>query len=704
MKKLIAKIVTVILAATFVLSMFAGCNWVTTVLDRDMEQVVATVNISANTTDSDLKGKLNDDKIYKRDLVAGYMSYGYQYVTQNGYTQSKAYQIVLDNIISNKVVTELARYELSKTISGITLKFDQDPANTGLNQDYAKHLKAYLTDYEYANAIYMVRSSVNSMVDTFTEKDDDDDEKEDVTYTPRTVPTIENDDDTDEAALKERKATAYEIQVAEAVLGYDETETVPQAFTDLVAKEPSVYELNMYVYANYKIDFDSSKERKQGASKLFDYLETNGLNTEGDRWASTENGRKSDKEKYFDVQDAEKALNCTYFQALIITRLESALITKYENSLIDGIEASELSTEGLWQQYLVEYATQEALYRNDITSYETALSNASDTSFVLYTPYENAYGYVTNLLIGFSDEQSALLKDYSSKKGVTEADVVNYRKGLLSSLQASDQRTTWVQSNYGTYTEADSLDQNNGIFTFGDDYRVSALESVKNFVGTVKATDPKGTLVEDDNGVKKGSWTYKEVTPDKINFTEFYDTYVKELLGDAKYYEDGQAFGQATYSDELYDKFCDLLFAFSTDTGCLNKEYGYLYSDFTSATTYVKEFAEAAKLVVGKGVGAYTIVATEYGYHIIMCTKIVSAPYATDDSGKAAFTADLETKNTLAYNYKEVKKNAVVNTKISKFVETKINPYVDDENTDGQYAVTLYKKTYKDLITEEEAE
>lgn len=697
MKKLIAKIVTVILSATFVLSLFAGCNWVTTVLDRDMDQVVATVNISRNTKDADLKGKLDDDKIYKRDLVAGYMSYGYQYVTQNGYTTSRAYQIVLDNIISNKVVTELARYELSKTMEGITLKFTENPANTGLNADYAKHLKAYLTDYEYASAIYMVRSSVNSMVDTFEEAEDEEDEKEDVTYTPRTTPTKEQDQDTDEEALKARKATAYEIQVAEAVLNYDEAETVPQAFTDLVATEPSVYDLNMYVYQNYEIDFDSSRERKQGASKLFDYLETNGLNKEGDRWASDENGRKSDKEKYFDINDAEKSLNCTYFQSLIITRLESALITKYENSLVKGIEDSELSTDGLWQQYLVEYATQEALYRNDVTSYETALSNASDTSFVLYTPYENAYGYVTNLLIGFSEEQTALLKEYSSKKGVTEADVVNYRKGLLESLQASDQRTTWVQSNYGTYTE-----ETTGKFTFGEDYRTSSLESVKDFIGTVKATDKEGTLVEDSNGVKKGSWNYSEVTPTKIGFADFYETYVKELLGDACYYENGEAFGMATYSDELYDKFCDLLFAFSTDTGCLNKEYGYLYSDFTSATTYVKEFAEASKLVVSKGPGAYTIVATEYGYHIIMCTKIVSTPYTTDDAGKAAFTTDLENKNTLAYNYREVKKNAVVNTKISKFVETTINPYVDDENKDGQYAVTLYKKTYDDLITEEE--
>lgn len=699
MKKLIVKIVTLIFSVTVVLSMFTACNWVTTVVDRDMNQVVATVNISRNTTDESLKGKLNDDKIYKRDLVAGYMSYGYQYVTSQNYTQSAAYKVVFDNLVSNKVITQLARYELSKDNPDVTLKYDVNADKTGLNADYVQHLKSYLTDYEFANALYLVRSSVNSMVTTFVETTDDTDEKEDESFTARTTPTKDSDEDTDEEALKARTATEYEIKVVEATLEYDEAENVPEEFTTLVASNPSVYDLNMYLFMNYEIDFASSRERKQGASKLFDYLENNGLNKEGDRWATKESERKSDKEKYYDFNNPDESLNCTYFQYLLETRLESALISKYENSLINSIEETELSNDGLWEQYVVEYATQEALYRNDITSYETALSNVSDSSFILYTPYEGSYGYVTNLLIGFSDEQTALLNAYSSKKGVTEADIVNYRKGLLQSLQASDQRTTWVQSNYGKYS---NVADNSGTFTFDDDYRMSSLDSVKNFIGTVKVKDAEGTKVEDSNGVKKGAWSYTEVTPDKIDFATFYNTYVKDLLGDVKYFEDGGAYGKATYSDELYDKFNDLLFAFSTDTGCLNKEYGYLYSAFTSDTTYVKEFAEAAKLVVSKGVGAYTVVATQYGYHIIMCTELVKTPYAVNDTGKDAFVQDLANKGTLAYNYREVKKNAVVNNEISKFVERKINPFVTAKNE--QYAVSRNDKVYKQLITEPDTE
>lgn len=684
MKKLIAKLVILILSATFVLSTFAACDWVTTIVDKDMAQVVASVNIDDS--------KLNDDNILKRDLIAGYMSYGYQYVYSGSYTTSQAYQLVLDNVINNKVITQLARLSLAGDNSA---KFDKTDAR-GLDNAYVKHLESYLDEYEIANAIYLVKSSVNSMVDSFSDaEDDDEDEKEDETFTARTTPTAEHEHLTEEEELA-KDATEYEIKVVAATLKYDEEgATVDDTFKKWLdgTETVTVKALNEYLYAHYEIDF--SGDRKQAASKLFDYLATNGLNRQGNKWALLETDKKSDKDLYFNVANPDACLNSAYIESLLISRLESAVISKYEDTLTDGIENSELDTDKLWQQYKVEYETQEALYRNDITSYETALGNASETSFVLYAPFDGKYGYVTNLLIGFTEEQSALLSAYSSKQGVTEADIVAYRARLLNDLVAYDQRTTWVQNNYGTYES--------GKFTFGDDYRVSDLSSVNEFIGTVTAKNPEGTVEEDASGVKKTVWSYSEVTPDKIGFTSFYDTYVKGLLGDAKYFEavnEADRYGTATYTDELYDEFSDLLFAFSTDPGCLNKEYGYLYSSFTSKDTYVEEFANAAELVVSKGVGAYTIVATDYGYHIIMCTKLVTAPYAISDAGKAAFEADIASKTGLAYDYREVKKDAIISTEINKLVEKKINPYLDED--DDKYAVTLFKKTYSDLITDEE--
>ena len=66
-----------------------------------------TVDISAGAE----KGVATD--ILKRDLIAGYMSYGYYYVQNYGYTTAKAYQLVLDNLVNNAVIIQQSKKELA---------------------------------------------------------------------------------------------------------------------------------------------------------------------------------------------------------------------------------------------------------------------------------------------------------------------------------------------------------------------------------------------------------------------------------------------------------------------------------------------------------------------------------------------------------------------------------------------------------------
>lgn len=669
MKKLIAKLLTLVLSTVVILNVFVACDWITTNTDRDMNQVVATVNIDSE--------KFNDEEIYKREIISGYLSYGYQYVQQGYYTLSQAYEMVLENLVSNKVIVQYARQELAASVNMTDgLKYTVNAANKGLENDYVVSLKNLLkavsgSDYSYNAAVYYVRATMNDMIDSFVEEDGEADAEEDETYTVRTTPTVEEDEDMDEEELKTHAPDQDELDVAKALLNNEK-----DAEIDLIT---NVYDLNEFVYANFKADASSDKARLKAANEMLDFLEENGLNN------------ANDKANYFTAQDPDKLFNTVYFESLLISRLESAIISEYEDSLVADIEAAELNNEALWEQYLVEYKNQEALYRDDNAAYEKALEGASDTSFVLYSPF-GGYGYVSNLLIGFNEAESALLSDYSAKKGVTDADVKAYRANLLKSLKASDQRMTWVQSNYGTYE--------GGNYTFASKYRTSSYVALDNFIGTVTA---KGDSYEkeDDNGVTKTYWNFETVQADEIPFTSFYNTYVKGVLGDLAIYEENNAAtvkSVANYSDDTYQMFRDLLFAFSTDPGCLTTEYGYLYSPYTSATTYVEEFAAASKEVVAKGVGAYTVVATDFGYHIILCTKVVEEPYDIVN-GKTNFLNDLEVKDTLAYNYKNVKKNAIVSTKITKLVETKITPFVDEESE--TYAVSYNKKAYKDLITEE---
>ncbi|MBP5467405.1 MAG: hypothetical protein J6Y43_07595, partial [Clostridia bacterium] len=67
MKKLLLKLTTLLLAAVIGIAGFSGCNLITDDTERNLNQVVATVNIN------------REENIYKKDLVVGYMNYGYIY-------------------------------------------------------------------------------------------------------------------------------------------------------------------------------------------------------------------------------------------------------------------------------------------------------------------------------------------------------------------------------------------------------------------------------------------------------------------------------------------------------------------------------------------------------------------------------------------------------------------------------------------------
>ena len=95
MKKKLITIISCLLAAVFGLGMFSGCELLETDNRRDMEQVVAEVNIGADVSslndmfatifgseyslDADVSGALDDivttESISKRDLVAYFINF-----------------------------------------------------------------------------------------------------------------------------------------------------------------------------------------------------------------------------------------------------------------------------------------------------------------------------------------------------------------------------------------------------------------------------------------------------------------------------------------------------------------------------------------------------------------------------------------------------------------------------------------------------
>ena len=107
MRKLLFKLIAVVSLVAVAFGTLAGCALFEVNKDRDMAQVAVSVDISKG----DVNGVKSD--IYKRDIVAGYLSYGYYYVQNYGYTTAKAYQLVLDNLVNNAVIIQQSKKELA---------------------------------------------------------------------------------------------------------------------------------------------------------------------------------------------------------------------------------------------------------------------------------------------------------------------------------------------------------------------------------------------------------------------------------------------------------------------------------------------------------------------------------------------------------------------------------------------------------------
>ena len=137
------------------------------------------------------------------------------------------------------------------------------------------------------------------------------------------------------------------------------------------------------------------------------------------------------------------------------------------------------------------------------------------------------------------------------------------------------------------------------------------------------------------------------------------------------------------------------MFAYTTDTAGLNTYFGYSVETKEEDSGYVAEFEYAAqKLILNEsrhyGRGAYCVVATDYGWHIIYVT------FTYDDGGlvyEDGFVyGDRNTEGTFSYYFYQSMKSSVT----SSYTSEKQNELLTalEEN-----CVTYYEDRYSDLTS-----
>lgn len=718
MKKFTKKLLSVIAAGVLSLGALSGCSLITTNVDRDMEQVVAVVSIDETF----------NEEIKKRQMVSEYNSYGYSYEQYYGYTTSETYDLILTDLVENRIISQQARKALTGTTS-VNLKkgyFDManevegdktsiDEVLSGVNYNgdkfadlvardaklsKAKDLARFLTKFEYEYSRYNVLSTLNTLLNNYNDS------------TQTTVDPYETYSITARASLTQKStesANEWEMKndVDKKVIDENTKKSIEKSSKDNKLKNPNDQDkdfnvadydnkydllLNFYKAFNSKIEskLKDEKETKSNLVKVIRDLNKVGL--------------VSDSEAKTIPTTLDDVFKLNYFNDILVASYEEQIITKYKLALQNELE-KDITTTSLYVEYQNLYNTQKASYDSSNSSYETALSESNKDTFVVYHPGQtagnyNGYGYVMNLLLGFNTTQKALLDEYSAKPNIKTAQIESYRKQLLNDLTAKDLRASWIYNGYGEYDEV------NNKFTFKDTYvKTPFLNTFDGAINGVTSYD-----YFDNYGNAAKGYNYKSIIANEISFNDFYTNVLEnvdvvgfkplnEVVNDNKLDNiDSYKFANlnATKTEELdesiIEKFRDVIYAYSTDGGSLSENYGYVYSPVTSATQYVPEFADVAQKLVQEGAGAYAVVATEFGYHILLCSKAIKA--STDIIPLNDFKTQINVEGTLPYEFKQYKINLVVANEVSNKATSFINT--------NKSKVTYYKDRYSDLITETE--
>ena len=677
MKKLFFKLAALVSLIAIVFGGLAGCSLFEVNAGRDMDQVAATVNIDGNA-DSEVK-------IYKRDMLAGYMSYCYYYVQKYGYTTSKAYQLVLNNLVNNEVimasgknalagsdalsVEDVNSYGIENVLSLLASDKDVEKYENGKKSagtdGYTKGLNDYVASVyssakttskdasfrfvdkeDVLKAVSDAVNNVNSFIDSFmdSEKEDDDHDHEHISYTTRTVPTMEKEEE--------------KVDV--------------DACMNIIKNDTKGL--------NAKVTGDRLKALGKGYKKLVEL----GLVTDG--------------ENYYEGNDKNNAtvmsvMQLGYFKDSVRSAIDSKLVDKYEKKLRDEKTATE---DELWSQYEQLKAKQESEYTGDISALETALGNVSSSNFVVYNS-SIGYGYVSHLVIEYTEEQKAKITEAKGKDDATNESVKAVVDGLQNDIVVKDLRDSWVKSGYGTYDGTN--------FKFGKKYVYNTNGSLATYQGNISEVTYYTEEVDDKEEVH---FNFGKVTAENKDVS-YLKNVLKDYLGvnvtatgvaaqaknaDGADYKTLNAEGRKAVTNN----FEDLKFAFSTDTGNFNKYLGYLYSPLTAANNYVPEFVAACKTAVEGGAGSVVMFMSEsYGLHVLMCTETAKDYGMYKD--KDAFKADLAVKGSVAYNFKKANIALIESTYVSKAANTIIKSYIPEDGKDNKY-VKHFKKVYKDLITE----
>ncbi len=708
-----------------------GCNFLVTDSMKDLQQVVATVDISQTLEKDEAYKDYADDisalisagalstDIPKRDLVAYFLNVGYNYVQSYGYTYEDTFNMLMDGLTDRKILTQyaVAYYLKNEPADSVGLEKFRENELAKLSDENEKEkkekelLKAYpevltmkyfLTGYgktddesmkPYYKAIYSLKKSLNDSLDSgessFIIASDDAHTHE----ASRTTPTGVNTEKEDYLPMNDG-ALDYDVYTGRNTLA-----------------DCGKYE---------KVDGSTSTTRKKAYSTFLSNLQGYGLIKKGENVA--------------DVTLLD------YYYLELSSTLGQALIDKYYDDLQEKTIA-QMTEADLQTKYNELLDGQETLYSESHSEFDTALDSVSDDYFLLYGLQD--YGFVYNILLPFSAEQEQAYTA-SKNKGLSLDAQYKARRTLLADIVAKDQRGAWFceethgDSNYafeGTgyanpYLKANTsaksylfFDNNlnnqtqyekiklyAGQYPYNGEIKLDEkgnfekaipdtsmkidafITEMENYINFVVDGDATSGRAKSENILNKAldynTNNYDENNDGKVDdFTDFvYYTGRVSLTDEEK--NPANHFVESNNAYKALSAVNELMFAYSTDTGCLNTYFGYAVSPYK--TDFVSEFEYASQAVVKAGVGTYAVVPSDYGWHIIYCSYKFTGGEVYGGYNHAQATGDSKVEGSFSNLFYESLKATSATNHATAMQNTVLNKNKD--------AVTLFTKRYKDLL------
>ncbi len=688
-----------------------GCeNFIITDSEKDLAQTVATVNIAASlkNNQNEAYSSVADDvkkivdnlstDISKRDLVAYFLSTGYQYVENYGYTYEATFNMLMEGLVSREIMIQYAiayylKNNTALSVAGCESYIQAQLQAVASEKDGAKKqellkahpevltLKYFLTDggqdgEDYDRAVYNLKKSLNDTLDSLESnyiKASSEDHNHD---TPRTLPTNVGTEKSDYYATGD-----YEIYTGRNTLD-----------------SCGEYE---------KVDGSTTSTRQKAYNAFLSNLQGyNMISTSGK------------------IEDTSKVYLLDYYYVELSSLLGQSLISKYFEDIQEKV-TEQMDGEYVTAQYNELLKSQQSKHSVSPSAFSTAMDSVSDTSFLLYGLKD--FGFVYNILLPFSTSQNNEYTTAKNNAANTQDDLYNIRKGILNRVKGKDLRGSWISehdhANYaykgedGKYyffedqisesTKYESLKQYLGKYP----YQADSAEVEKYMKGEIEELPEANELTIDgfiatmeeyirastNCNVSGSKETAYEAT---VMNTEYTDAKGEVDYSKFTYYTGKVDLGTVAAKDyfvkgtNIYNAVSavnELMFAYSTDTGCLNTYYGYAVSPY--GTNFVKEFEYAAQEAVKGGVGTYVVCATDYGWHIVFASYVFNADgevYGGYDHSEA--TGDNKVEGSFSNLFYESLKASASSNYSTEVQNNVLNQYNNDKS------VKLFKDRYQDLL------